>query len=413
MSKKERRLKTAVCLILSLLMIGCTVGATKAAFNILEQKRDNPLYFSECLSPSFDPENSEAVSAEIKTLTEKILTYATMKNDLTLFENAPYVMDEIDRLKTNTERAKADTAYFTEEKIKADTLDSETVNNGFAVLSDNETDGTAVHFGGRMRYAKTDMKQIERYYDCEVERQSEEIKRNASTPYREAEQYLDSLENVGYRVTAGSTGIESDGFSVLQTGADNTKTIQIRISSDGTVTTDGVSSLSGRQQNAVRQAAADFSGPLELKLIISGSLLFNEALKNTAALHSECRSLVLSNLMKAAILVLVSVISIVLFVILLPLAKNRKGSAVLPLLFAVLSAAVILLSVWLLSDSVKLFLNPTAGTSWLKLDTSTIPAKACFHCVAAAVGILGFLTSLKAALLRKKKRTDYNDSEEI
>lgn len=404
MSKKERLLKSAICLVLFLLLIGCTVGATGSAFKILEQKRDKPLYFSECLSSSFDPENSEAVSVEIKTLTEKILTYASMKNDLTLFENAPYVMSEIGRLKTNTERTKADTEYFTEEKIKTDTLDSETVNNGFAVLSDNEADGTAVHYEGRIKYARTDTLQIEQYYNDELDRQSEEIKLNASTSYREAKQYLDSLENVGYCVTAGSTEIKSDGFPSLQTGADSDKAIHIRISSDGTVTTEDVSSLSEHQQNAVRQAAAEFSGPIELKLIFSGSLLFNDTLKNTAALHSECRSLVLSNMIKAAILILISVISIVLVVILLPLAKDRKRSAILPLLFTALSVAVILLSVWLLSDSVKLFLNPTAGTSWLKIDTDTITVKACFRSGTAAAGILGFLSSLKAALLSKKKR---------
>lgn len=402
MKKTKRSAKPAVCLLVFLLMIVSVGFSAKAAFGILGQKRDNPVYFSECLSPNYDPEKSEAVRVEINTLAEKALTYSLMKNDLSLFENAPYVMSEIETIRKNTERSIADTIYFTEEKIKTDSLDSETVENGFAALSDRETDGTAVHFEGKLRYARTDTEQIKQYYEKESDRRSEETKLNLSTAYREAKEYLDALENVEYCVISQNNEVKSNGYDSAQTNTEAEKNVKITISSDGSLTVNPSAALSDFPTDSFKQAAENFTGPLELNLIFGGSMLFNESLRNTDKLHNECRSLVISLLIKTAVFALIGLASGIAFVILLPVSDRKKSVTAAALVIAVLSAGVVFLSVWMLSDSVKLFMDPSGGTTWIKIDSDTIVTKACIRSALAATGALGFASSVKAAVLSRK-----------
>lgn len=406
MKKIKKKGKAAVCLLLFLLTVVSVGFSAKAAFGILGQKRDNPIFFSDCLSPNYDPEKSEAVSAEINTLTEKALTYAVMKNDLSLFENAPYVISEIETIRKNTERSIADTIYFTEEKIKTDSLDSETVENGFAVLSDKETDGTAVHFEGKLRYAWTDTEQINRYFEKEFGRRSEETKLNLSTAYREAKEYLDALENVEYCIISQNNEVKSDGYDSIQTNNNTAKTVTLTISSDDALSVNLSSALSDFPTESFKQAAVNFTGPLELNLIFGGSMLFNENLKNTGKLHNECRSLVISHIVKTALFALIAAVSGIAYVILLPVSDRKKAVTAAAWIAAVLSAGIVFLSVWLLSDSVKLFMDPSGGTTWLKIDSDTIVTKACIRSALAASGILGFAACVKTAVSsRKKQRT--------
>ena len=406
MKKTKKKGKAAVCLLLFLLTVVSVGFSAKASFGILGQKRDNPIFFSDCLSPNYDPEKSEAVSAEINTLTEKARTYAVMKNDLSLFENSPYVMSEIEAIRKNTERSIADTIYFTEEKIKTDSLDSETVEKGFAVLSDKETDGTAVHFEGKLRYARTDTEQINRYFEKEFDRRSEETKLNLSTAYREAKEYLDALENVEYCIISQNNEVKSDGYDSIQTNNNTAKTVTLTISSDDALSVNLSSALSDFPTESFKQAAENFTGPLELNLIFGGSMLFNENLKNTGKLHNECRSLVISHIVKTALFALIAVVSGIAFVILFPVSDRKKAVKAAAWIAGVLSAGIVFLSVWLLSDSVKLFMDPSGGTTWLKIDSDTIVTKACIRSALAASGILGFAACVKTAVSsRKKQRT--------
>ena len=329
-----------------------------------------------------------------------------MKNDLSLFENSPYVMSEIEAIRKNTERSIADTIYFTEEKIKTDSLDSETVENGFAVLSDKETDGTAVHFEGKLRYARTDTEQINRYFEKEFDRRSEETKLNLSTAYREAKEYLDALENVEYCIISQNNEVKSDGYDSIQTNNNTAKTVTLTISSDDALSVNLSSALSDFPTESFKQAAENFTGPLELNLIFGGSMLFNENLKNTGKLHNECRSLVISHIVKTALFALIAVVSGIAFVILFPVSDRKKAVKAAAWIAGVLSAGIVFLSVWLLSDSVKLFMDPSGGTTWLKIDSDTIVTKACIRSALAASGILGFAACVKTAVSsRKKQRT--------
>lgn len=412
MNRKNKAVKTTVCFLLSLLVIASAVLATKSAFGILEQKRDNAVYFSDCLSPDYEPEKSEAVSEEIKTLIEKALTYSAMKDDLTLFENSPYVMSEIETIRTDTERNIENTIYFTEEKIKTDSLDSETIENGFAVLSDSEKDGAAVHINGKLQYARTDADRIEEYFEKEFERRSEETKLNLSTAYREAKEYLDGLEAVEYCVTVKNHEVKTDAFDSAKTAKDSLAFLVV-LSDDGTVTVKQSDALPGIQTDFIKETAKKFTGPLDLHIVFTGSMLFNESLKKVPALHDECRSLVVSLLLKAILFSLAAIVSTVIFVILFPVGNRKKSTTVLSCFFAAVSAAVIVLSVCLLSDSVKLFMDPTIGTSWLTVDSNSIVTKACLRVCVSAAALMGLAASFKTAVLSRKHSVSDKEDKSI
>lgn len=402
MNRKNKAVKTTVCFLLSLLVIASAVLATKAAFGILEQKRDNAVYFSDCLSPDYEPEKSEAVSEEIKTLTEKVLTYSVMKNDLTLFENSPYVISEIEAIRTNTERNIENTIYFTEEKIKTDSLDNETIENGFVILSDSEKDGAAVHVDGKLQYARTDADRIEEYFEKEFERRSEETKLNLSTAYREAKEYLDAIEAVEYCVTVKNHAVKTDAFDSAETIKDSL-TFTVALSDDGTVTMKKSDALPEIQTDFIKETAKKITESLELRIVFTGSMLFNESLKKAPALHDECRSLVVSLILKTILFSLAAIASTVILVILVPVGNRKKSTTVLSCFFAAVSAAVIVLSVCLLSDSVKLFMDPTIGTSWLTVDSNSIVTKACLRVCVSAAALMGLAACVKTAVLSQKR----------
>ncbi|MGN1443733.1 MAG: hypothetical protein ACI4XE_07780 [Acutalibacteraceae bacterium] len=413
MKTKKRSGKPAACLLLCLLMIVSVGFLAKAAFGILGQKRDNPVYFSDCLSPNYDPEKSQTVKEEVNTLAEKVLTYSLMKNDLSLFENSPYVMSEIEAIRKDTERNIADTVYFTEEKIKTDSLDSETVENGFAVLSDKETDGAAVHFEGNLQYARTDKEQIEEYFEKEYDRRSEETKLNLSTAYRESKEYLESLESVEYCVISQNNEVKSDGYNSVQVNTSTAKTVKITNSADGSLTVNLSTALSDFSTDSLKQAMKEFTGPYEFSLVFGGSMLFNENLKNTDKLHNECRSLIISLIIKTVLSALTAVASGIAFVILFPVTKRKKSGIVPAVIVAAVSVAAVCLAAWMLSDSVKLFMDPTIGTAWIKIDSDTIVTKACIRSALAATGVFGFAASVKAAVLSRKISEPGDDTQPV
>ncbi len=412
MRRKNKAVKTTVCFLLSLLVIASAVLATKAAFGILEQKRDNTVYFSDCLSPDYEPEKSEAVSEEIKILTEKALTYSAMKDDLTLFENAAYAINEIEAIKKDKERSVANTIYFTEEKIKTDSLDSETIENGFAVLSDSEKDGAAVHINGKLQYARTDEDRIEEYFEKESERRSEETKLNISTAYREAKDYLDALETVEYCVTTKNHEIKTDAFDSAETIKDSLA-FTVALSADGAVTVKQSDALPEIQTDFIKETAKKFTGPIELHIVFTGSMLFNESLKKAPTLHDECRSLVVSLILKAILFSLAAIASTVIFVILFPVGNRKKSTAVLSCVFAAVSAVMIVLAVCLLSDSVKLFMDPTIGTSWLTVDSNSIVIKACLRVSVSAAALMGLAASVKTAVLSRKHSVSDKENKSV
>ncbi|MGN1194134.1 MAG: hypothetical protein ACI4SB_01475 [Acutalibacteraceae bacterium] len=405
MSNKKNTVKTAVSLLLFVILLFDVCFLTKSVFGVFEQKRDNPIYFSESLDLTFDAENSDAVLAELKTLTENALTYTSMKSDLTLFENYPYVQSEIDSIKKGIERERADTLYFAAQQLESGTVTVDMTENGFIVLSQNAGSGTLVEYEGKAYYAEVDEEKINEYYDEQLLNRAEEFKLNASTVYRESKEYLDSLKDVSYSVTVNGEAVTNSsltGQDISNKLSQNSgKSIYIKLSQSKVSSSEATGGISGEREKAVTSAAESFGKDAEI-FFEFGSMLFNESLESVQKLHDECTGKVLKNIVFAAVTALLALALIIAIVIFLPTGERQgKVHKTVIVVLGVIFAALILLSVYLLANSVKLYFEPTLGTSWITVDSGSIIAKACFRACLAAVGITGVSVCIKTELKKR------------
>lgn len=402
MCNRKKAVRGAVSILLFVILLFDVCFLTKSVFGVFEQKRDNPIYFSESLDRTFDAENSNAVSEELKTLTEQALTYTAMKSDLSLFENEPYIQSEIDRIRESVERNRADTLYFAAQQLEDGTVSADMTENGFIVLSQNAGAGTSVMFEGKTYYAEIDEEKINRYYDELFSSRSEELKMNASTVYREAKEYLDSLRDVAYSVTVNGETVTSGNLTGQEIGDSPTqnsgKGLYLKISQNEVSAVKATGGLSAEQEKAVTSAAKSFGKDAEIFFAFGGSMLFCQSLENVQKLHDECRATVLKNMVLTAVTALLAAAMIVAIMILSTSGENRK--IVLGILSAVF-AALIALSVYLLANSVKLYFDPTLGTTWLTVDSGSIVANACVRACLGAVGLTGLSVCVKSVFRKR------------
>ena len=398
MKSKKSTVRGLICFLLFAVMLFDVVFLTKSVFGVLAQKRDNPIYFADSLKADFDPEKSEAVLIECKKLTETALTYTSMKKDITLFENYPYIQSEIERIRAANARERADTLYFAGQQVESGTVDEDMTENGFIVLSQNADTGTLVQFKGKPYFAAVDEEKINEYYDEQLAVRTEECKLNLSTAYRDAKQYLDKLENVIYFVSVNGETVTNgkltrqDISGKLSQGG---KCIYIKMNQGRISSAKTTGEITDGQKNAVASAAESFGKDAEVFFEFTGSMLFHESLKNTEKLYRECRAIVLKNIIAAVVCAAFAAVYIIIIAVLFPVKKSRKAvSGILGVLFA----ALILLSVYLLPNSVKLFLDPTMGTTWITVDSGSIFAKACLRACLGAGGITGLSVCIKSLL---------------
>ena len=407
--KNKNTVKTVVSLLLiAVLLFGVSV-LTKSFFGVLEQKRDNPAYFSDCLSPSFDEEKSEAVTAELKTLTENALTYTAMKYDLTLFENYPYVQSEIDRIKKSIEREKADTLYFAAEQLKDGEVTKDMTENGFIRLSEAGTAGVPVSFEGKIYSASVDEERINGYYDEKLREKAEECKLGASTVYREAKAYLDRLKNVSYCVTVNGEAVSNQNLTPQQIAGFVSRPgeksfLYIKSAQGEIASSEKAGKITELQSKAVADTAKKSGRTSEIYFEFTGSMLFHESLESVGALHEKCRTAVIKNIVLAAASAVISAALTVSAVILFPTGNSKKKSkTAVSCVLAVVFLSLTVISVGLFGDSVKLYLDPTLGTSWLTVDSGTIIMKACLRASFTAIGIIGAALSAKSAVKSRRQ----------
>lgn len=407
MSNRKKAVKAVVSFLLFVILLFDVCFLTRSVFGIFEQKRDNPVYFSESLDRTFDAENSDAVSDELKTLTEQALTYTAMKTDLSLFENYAYVQSEIDSIKKGIESSRADTLYFAAQQLEDGTVTADMTENGFIVLSPNAGTGTAVTYEGKTYYAEVDEEKINRYYDELFLNRSEDLKVNASTVYREAKEYLASLKRVVYRVTVNGETVSNGNLTGQDIGdtlsQENGKSLYIKLLQGKVSSLKAAGGISEEQEKAVTAAAESFGKDAEIYFAFGGSMLFHQSLENVQELHDACRAKVLKNMVLAVAAALFAVALILAVGILFPAGKARgkvhKAAAVV---LNVIFAAFVALSVCLLANSVKLYFDPTLGTSWITLDSGSIVAKACLRACLGAFGMTGLAVCVKTILQKSR-----------
>lgn len=400
MKNGKKKIKAAVCAVLFAVLLFDACALTKAGFGIFEQKRDNPIYFAQCLSASFDAEKSEAVTQELAVLTEKALTYAAMKGDVTLFENYPYVQSELEKAERLNERERADTLYFALEQIKDGTVSQDMAENGFIVLSQSDEGGTPVVFEGQTRYARIDEKRIDGFFAAQLSSRQEEIRLASSTAYREAKEYLDSLETVSYAVCVGNETVSNRKLTFPEAGASvsggGKNAVYVKTGADSAAQSSG--SVTEKQKAAVQKTAGKYAENVQIYLEFSGSMLFTKALESTRQLHDECRKTVTAYLARLVLSAFAAVVLLVMITVISPVSGQKKKGTAAALVCAVLCAALTVFSVSLFVGSVKLFFNPTLDTTWLTVDSGSIVTKACIRACLIFAGLSGFAVSVKAAV---------------
>lgn len=407
--KNKYTVKAVVSLLLIAVLLFDVSVFTKSVFGVLGQKRDNPIYFSDCLSPSFDEEKSAAVTTELKTLTENALTYTAMKYDLTLFENYPYVQGEIDRITKSIEREKADTLYFAAEQLKDGEVTKDMTENGFILLSEVGTAGHPVIFEEKKYSASVDEEKINEYYDEKLTENVEACKLGASTVYREAKDYLDSLKNVSYCVTVNGETVSNRNLTPqkiagIVSGSGEKSFLYIKSAQGEVALSEKAGKMTDFQSEAVSDAAKNFGKTSEIYFEFTGSMLFHESLENVGVLHEKCRTAVIKNIVLAAVSAVIAAALTVSAVILFPTGDSKKKSkTAVSCVLAVVFFSLTVFSVGLFGDSVKLYLEPTLGTSWLTVDSGSIMMKACLRACLAAVGTIGAALSVKSAVKSRRQ----------
>lgn len=406
MKNGKKKIKAAVCAVLFIALLFDACILTKAVFGILTQKRDNPVYFSECLSPSFDAEKSEAVTNELAVLTEKALTYAAMQDDITLFENVPYVLSEFDRAEKMNRREKADTLYFAAEQIKSGTVSADMTENGFIVLSETNEGGTPVVSEGHTRYAQIDEKRIDDYFAAQLSSRQEEIRLTCSTAYREAKDYLDSLRNVTYAVRTGTQTISNkdltlpDDSTTINQSTNNC--IYVKAGTDAVAQSSGA--ITQSQKSAVEKAVGEYGKSAEIFLQFDSSMLFTEALQSAGQLHDECRNAVTKNIGIGVLSAVAAVVLLIFITALCPVSGQKKKRIAAAIVLAAVGAAAVALAVSLLPGSIRLFMNPSLNTDWLTVDSGTIVTKACLRICLLFTGLSSLAVAAKSALRSRAEK---------
>ena len=133
-------------------------------------------------------------------------------------------------------------------------------------------------------------------------------------------------------------------------------------------------------------------------------MLFHESLESVGELHEKCRTAVIKNIVLAAVSAVISAAVTVSAVILFPTGNSKKKSkTAVSCVLAVVFLSLTVISVGLFGDSVKLYLDPTLGTSWLTVDSGTIIMKACLRACFTAIGIIGAALSAKSAVKSRRQ----------